>query len=141
MEPYTVIKVSLGKKIKELRVAKNLSQEEFAALTDLNRSYLSSLENGKKNVTIDNLVKIALCLDVPLPYLFEMPANIATKNPKNEYLAALFLTNGFFTSLTTLGMFPGLGLAMLASKAVTNTRKKLLKNIIRDKKKGVDNEN
>ncbi len=134
MDPSSIVKISLGNKIKELRRAKDLSQEEFAKLTDLNRSYVSTLENGKKNVTIDNLVKIALCLDVPLPYLFELPSNMVAEDPKNEYLTTLFLTHGFFNSLLTLGMFPGSGITKKASKVVADTRKKLLNKLIRDKK-------
>ena len=138
MDPASIVKVSLGKKIRELRVAKSLSQEEFAELTDLNRSYISSLENGKKNVTLDNLVKIALCLEVPLPFLFEMPQGLVKVDPQNEYLTALFLTDGFFKSLITLGMFPGLGFTAMASKTLANTRKKLLRKLIRGKKKEAD---
>ena len=39
----------LGKKLRDLRQLKDLSQESFAELTNLDRTYISGLERGKRN--------------------------------------------------------------------------------------------
>ena len=48
----------------KLRAEKGISQEELAHLADINRSYLSDLETGKKNVGLEILGKIADALGV-----------------------------------------------------------------------------
>lgn len=134
MHPSEKVRITLGRKIKELRVLKNLSQEDLAEKTELNRSYISSLENGNKNVTLDILVKIALCLEVSLPELFEAPANLTKIDAENEYLKSLFVNTGFFSTITTLAPIPGLGLAGLALNSLNKSGKELLKKYIGSKK-------
>lgn len=48
-----------GNKCKSLREKKNLSQEKFALQIEMDRTYYSSIENGKRNVSIRNIEKIA----------------------------------------------------------------------------------
>ena len=61
-----MIKEEVGKRIKELRQKKGLSQEEFAFRCDLDRTYITSLERGKRNVSLTNLEKIAKAFDMTL---------------------------------------------------------------------------
>lgn len=56
----------MGRRIKSLRVERGLTQSGLAHKTGLNRTYLSGVENGMRNVSIDNLVRIAQGLDVTL---------------------------------------------------------------------------
>ena len=60
----------LGKRIRELRVAKGFSQEKFALLIEMDRTYFSSVESGKRNVSIKNIKKIADGLNVTISELF-----------------------------------------------------------------------
>lgn len=60
----------LGKRIKQLRELKNLTQERFEEISGINARYLSSLERGQKNVTIQILERIAKALDIELIDLF-----------------------------------------------------------------------
>ena len=60
-----------GKRIRELRVAKGLSQEDLAELCDLDRTYVNGIERGKRNVGLKNIGAIALALNVSLSTLFE----------------------------------------------------------------------
>ena len=60
----------LGARIKELRVAMGLSQEKFALLIGMDRTYFSSVEAGKRNISIVNLKKIADGLEITLSELF-----------------------------------------------------------------------
>lgn len=49
--------------MRERRHELGLSQEELAARADLHRTYISSLEQGRRNVAIRNLVRLAEALD------------------------------------------------------------------------------
>jgi len=68
--PHPFLK-KLGSKIKQLRARKGLSQEAFADLAHLDRSYMSSIERGLRNVSVLNLRKIAKALGVPFMALFD----------------------------------------------------------------------
>lgn len=48
-----------GNRCRQLRESRNLSQEKFALLIDMDRTYYSSIENGRRNVSIKNIEKIA----------------------------------------------------------------------------------
>ena len=65
------IKIKFGKKVKELRLEKGLSQEAFAHLTELDRTYISSIEKGERNVSIIVIEKIANALNIEITKLFE----------------------------------------------------------------------
>ena len=54
----------IGKKIKLLREKKNMTQQELADLIKTDRQYVWKLEQGKKNITLDYLDKIAKALNV-----------------------------------------------------------------------------
>ncbi|MFV8240976.1 helix-turn-helix domain-containing protein [Aerococcus viridans] len=63
--------VNLGKRIKELRKKNNISQEKLAFLAELDRTYVNSVENGKRNISIINIGKIANSLNTDLPNFFD----------------------------------------------------------------------
>ncbi len=58
------IKVQIGLRIKELRLGKGISQEELALEVGLDRTYISGVENGKRNISVINLEKIWLFFDL-----------------------------------------------------------------------------
>ena len=60
----------IGVRIKMLRENSNLSQRRFAMMIGMNRTYLSGVENGLRNIGITNLQKIANGLGVSLEDLF-----------------------------------------------------------------------
>jgi len=65
------IKVAYGEKVKAIRKSQNVSQEKLAELADLDRTYISDIENGKRNVSIETVLKIAKALDKPMVSFFE----------------------------------------------------------------------
>ena len=72
MEELVMIKKELGTKIQELRRVKTgLSQEKFALKIGMDRTYLASVEAGKRNIAIENIKKIADGLGVTLSELFD----------------------------------------------------------------------
>lgn len=66
-----MITQKLGQRIKQLRNNIGLSQEKFALLIEMDRSYYASVESGKRNISINNIEKIAKGLGVSLAELFE----------------------------------------------------------------------
>ena len=65
-----MIKEQIGARIKELRQTTGLSQEKFALKIAMDRTYYASVENGKRNISIVNIEKIAKGLGVSLSELF-----------------------------------------------------------------------
>lgn len=65
-----MIKEELGQEIRRLRTSQGYSQEDFARVSGLDRTYISDVEQGKRNVSIESIEKIARGLNVTLPELF-----------------------------------------------------------------------
>ena len=65
------IRLKIGTRIKKIRESKGISQKDLAYESDLDRSYIASIEVGKRNVSIINLEKIAKSLNISLSKLFE----------------------------------------------------------------------
>ncbi|QVK21118.1 helix-turn-helix transcriptional regulator [Mycoplasmatota bacterium] len=59
-----------GKKIRKLRLDRNMSQEELAYESGLHRTYIGSVERAEKNLTIKNVFKIAEALGINPSDLF-----------------------------------------------------------------------
>ncbi len=64
------IKILVGKRIKELRNNLKISQEELADIAELDRTYITSIECGKRNISIVNIEKLATALKVTLSKFF-----------------------------------------------------------------------
>ena len=65
------VKIKIGQRIKELRDLANMSQKDLSFAADLDRSYIASVENGQRNVSIVNIEKIANALGVSLTTFFK----------------------------------------------------------------------
>jgi transcriptional regulator with XRE-family HTH domain len=68
-----------GKMVRSLRTAKGISQEKLAFACGLHRTYISDIERGTRNISIDNIQKIAAALDVNPKDLFDF-ANLSKRN-------------------------------------------------------------
>lgn len=64
------VKLKIGQRIKNLREDTNMSQKDLAYAADLDRSYIASIENGQRNVSIVNIEKIAAALNVTVKEFF-----------------------------------------------------------------------
>ncbi|MBD2441200.1 helix-turn-helix domain-containing protein [Nostoc sp. FACHB-110] len=60
-----------GEHVKRMRTAKGYSQEQLAAFANLDRTYISGIERGQRNVSLINLFKLAKALDVPTKQLLD----------------------------------------------------------------------
>ena len=64
------ILAQLGDRVRQLRVSKGLSQEKLADICGLDRTYISGVERGKRNVGLLNIATIAESLGVSISELF-----------------------------------------------------------------------
>jgi transcriptional regulator with XRE-family HTH domain len=64
------IQHTFGERIQQLRKERNLSQEKFALLIDMDRTYYASVEAGKRNISLVNIKKIADGFNISLEELF-----------------------------------------------------------------------
>ena len=67
-----MIRELVGKRMRQLRKKKGLSQEALANECELDRTYIASVENGKRNISIINLEKISKALKVSLSEFFDL---------------------------------------------------------------------
>lgn len=65
------IKQEFGKRLNQLRKEKKMSQEMLAELSGLNRPYISAIEQGKRNVSIEVIEKLAQALNIEIKNFFE----------------------------------------------------------------------
>ena len=65
------IKILIGKRVKELRNKLGKSQEELADLAGLDRTYITSVECGRRNISIVNIEKLSNALGVTLRDFFD----------------------------------------------------------------------
>ena len=63
------IKKTFGTNLRKLRTEKGFSQEKFAELCGLHRTYISDIECFQRNVSLENIQKIAEALQIPAYFL------------------------------------------------------------------------
>lgn len=69
---------AFGARIRALREEQEMSQEALALAAGLDRSYMGGVERGQRNVSIDNIYRIADALGKPVGAL--LPNSSSTKN-------------------------------------------------------------
>ena len=70
----TRIRTTLAQKLRFLRFTRGWSQEVLAELAGLHRTYISQIERGQVNVSVDNLEKLANAFELPVPELLTPPS-------------------------------------------------------------------
>lgn len=60
-----------GEKVKLERIKQDLSQEELAAKAGVHRTYIGMIERAEKNITLENIEKIAKALNLALKDIFK----------------------------------------------------------------------
>lgn len=64
------INIKIGDRIRELRKEKSLSQEALANVAEVDRTYMTKVETGKRNVTVKILEKIIIALETDFSTFF-----------------------------------------------------------------------
>jgi transcriptional regulator with XRE-family HTH domain len=60
---------SFGQAVRRLRIARKLSQEQLADLAEIHRTYIGDVERGQRNISLNNMTRIARALGIPLSHL------------------------------------------------------------------------
>ena len=71
MSEQAEIQVRFGMRVRQLRQRRRLSQEDLGFEAGLDRTYISGIERGVRNVSLKNIAAIATALQVTLAELFE----------------------------------------------------------------------
>ena len=75
-------RLRVARNVVNLRHAQNITQAELASLAGLDRSYVGSIEQARRNVSIDNIDRLAGALGVDTKDLFEaVGASVYAKDP------------------------------------------------------------
>ena len=70
-EVIPMLQKTIGKRVRDLRIVKlDMNQEQFAEKLGWDRTYISRVESGNQNITIENLNKICNALGVSLKDFF-----------------------------------------------------------------------
>ncbi|MBI2764076.1 MAG: helix-turn-helix transcriptional regulator [Chloroflexi bacterium] len=77
--PTADVRVAFGAAVRRLRTERGLSQEGFAELAGLHRTYMGGIERGDRNVALVNIERIARALELDLAGL--MAEVEATRRP------------------------------------------------------------
>ena len=60
-----------GQAVRKIRLERGISQEELADRSGLHRTYISDIELGKRNLSLENIERIAISLNKTLPEFFK----------------------------------------------------------------------
>lgn len=71
MKSGRIARQIFAENLRMARLARKLSQEDLAELADLHRTYVGSVERAERNVSIDNMARLAAALKVSLPSLLQ----------------------------------------------------------------------
>ena len=63
--------IKFGENVRKYRLKKGYSQEKFAEVVGLHRTYISAAERGKRSIALENIEKIAIGLEIEVYKLFE----------------------------------------------------------------------
>lgn len=69
--PATALRLQFATRMREARLALGLSQEALADACGLHRTYIGSVERGERNISIDNIERVAVSLGVAPSKLLE----------------------------------------------------------------------
>ena len=84
VKTFLSARARLAKNLRLLRARDGLSQEALADLVDLHRTYVGSIERSERNVSIDNIERLAWALKVDITELLSEPQGDESKNKSNK---------------------------------------------------------
>lgn len=70
---------TFGARVRELRKSKDMSQELLADECKLDRTYIGGVERGERNISLANILKIAVALDIDIVELFHFQKSKSAK--------------------------------------------------------------
>lgn len=91
--------VNIGKAIIKLRIAKGISQEKMALEAKIDRRYMSDIENGKRNISLDILCKVAKYFDLHLSDFMAIVEEPSKYDDSNDPLKEWLVDQGYNDSI------------------------------------------
>lgn len=79
----------IGKRIREVRTDKHLTQDYISAITGVNVSHISNIENNKVKISLTLLIKVCNALDVSVDYLLQAEYSKPNSGIETELLHLL----------------------------------------------------
>jgi transcriptional regulator with XRE-family HTH domain len=70
-ESWRALRVRFGQRVLELRKEQGYSQEKYAYVCELDRTYVGGIERGERNLSLRNIERIAKTLEISLAELME----------------------------------------------------------------------
>ena len=70
-KPASDVLNQFGRKVRQLRKHREWSQETLAEKTGLHRTYIGAIERGERNLSLENIAKIADAFEIPIAALFQ----------------------------------------------------------------------
>lgn len=81
-----IVRLQFSRNLRKIRTSKGISQERLADMCDLHRTYVSSVERGERNITVDNMERLAEALDVDIRELLSTDdAEYSYENDKQKF--------------------------------------------------------
>lgn len=77
-----------GKRILEMRTRKGLTQEDLSKITNISVPYISRIEKGKVNITMNTLIKMSKAFDCSIEYLENGVASSPIKTEDNSTISS-----------------------------------------------------
>lgn len=77
----------VGERIRALRKAKTLTQQQLAERSNLDDAYIGSVERGERNISIDTLEKIIVALEIPPAELFRLKSDTSDNTERTRQVA------------------------------------------------------
>lgn len=84
--PAGAVRTSFGKAVKEQRYELGISQEELADRSGLHRTYISDVERGARNISLESIEKLARALELTVAMLFEKTGRVGAADRTMEIL-------------------------------------------------------
>lgn len=82
------VKKKFGKSVRDWRHQLGFSQEQLAERADLHRTYVSDVERGARNVSLESIEKLARALKIPVSTLFNLAGKSPEDHPLDQALSA-----------------------------------------------------
>jgi len=122
-KPSNNLKKILATNIRNFRINKKLSQEKFAEICDLHRTYIGSVERGERNVTLSTLEIFADILDVSVPELLTEQEKVMNTSDPQFFIHTISQSNISIYDSIEIGdpklWIPTVALEFLLNKSLT----------------------
>ena len=77
------ILINFGERLREIRISRNLSQEQLGELASLHRTYIGMIERGERNISLSNMAVFAKVFEINISELLDLKSININHNYKD----------------------------------------------------------